>query len=661
MIVAWREFVALNIEFSLEEKSAATATAATAVGTPRHRSLRRLFSLLRQPGVAAVLTWLVAGPLAAVVPSALDLNPFRQAGADVPLVLGGFATAGVACLALWKRSPVVTGVAAGLFAAWTALLLCTAWHGTPFPAGGVYGDAGRLAAMATRYTVTSASSDGIVASVPSEYPPLLPWLIGKAAVILDVPAWRLVAPALILSVSASVVAGFVLWSRLTSPGAALIIGALGLAIFGKPDKAHEVLALAIVVPLILLTVASPPRGRLHWLPAGLVGGLMALIYYGYLVYAALGILALVWRTWRSESDRRAYTGYLARIVAVMLIVSLWYVIPYVWAMLHGGQQVADTYESSAISQIPLPFLGMTPLSVAQAIGLVGLLWLRRSVWWAPPLLAIILGTYGYYLISFARYVTTGHSGLLHYVFPLISTCLLAAAVLTAVHVGPTLARRIGTPFPNGSGAAVVAVVLIFVGYTYWQLNMPATHWTPGRTGVGTPDLAAGNLQNRQAARAHNQPLPNGGRPRFSAAAASDGGLPWFPVEPVQRAVEGVLGKGVRPRILAYDEQLFAFLPWRGYIAVDRGSAGGPTRWDDRYAELMRLSEITEPAAFAEASAHTKFGAIDVFVLRRESADLVWRPGGVTTMVRFQPRQFNPTSFVVVDNLPANTVVAIRRR
>jgi hypothetical protein len=31
------------------------------------------------------------------------------------------------------------------------------------------------------------------------------------------------------------------------------------------------------------------------------------------------------------------------------------------------------------------------------------------------------------------------------------------------------------------------------------------------------------------------------------------------------------------------------------------------------------------------------------------------------MVRFQPRQFDPASFVLVNNLPAHTVVAIRRR
>jgi hypothetical protein len=106
--------------------------------------------------------------------------------------------------------------------------------------------------------------------------------------------------------------------------------------------------------------------------------------------------------------------------------------------------------------------------------------------------------------------------------------------------------------------------------------------------------------------------------------------------------------------------LFAFLPWRGYIGVERSASGGPVRWDDRYAELTRLSEITDPAMFAQASAHTRFGPIDVFVLHSEKPDLVWRPLGLPTTLRFQPGQFDSRDFVVVDHLPGSTVVAIRR-
>jgi hypothetical protein len=278
-----------------------------------------------------------------------------------------------------------------------------------------------------------------------------------------------------------------------------------------------------------------------------------------------------------------------------------------------------------------------------------------------PLLAIVLGTYGYYLIGLARYVTTTHTCLLYYAVPLISACLLAAAVLTLAHAAPALARHFATPFPSGTGVAVMGILLISAGYTYWHAHMPAVLWQATPTGGGRIDRTAGDLSNSKAAHAHDQPFPNGSRPRFAAAAARDHESPWFPVEPIRQAVEATLGRGARPSTLSYDEQLFAFLPWRGYTGVDRNASYGPARWDDRYAELTRLSTITDPAAFAQASAHTRFGPIDVFVLHRERTDLVWRPLRRPTVLRFQQRRFDPRSFVLVDDLPGDTVVAIRRR
>lgn len=637
------------------------APVAAPVREPGSRTgARRLGDALRRPAVAAVVTWLVAVPPAAAVPAVFDLDPFLRADAAVPLVLGGFAVAVGGWLALRKPVPAVSGVAAGLFAAWTVLLLRTSLHGTPFAPGGLTGDTGRLSAMVTRYTVTSASSDAIVAGVPSEYPPLFPWLAGKAAVLFGVEAWRVLAPALILTVSASIVAGFVLWSLLTSPGAALLISAMCLMNFGTPEKAYEVLALAVVVPLLLLTVAAPPRRRPHWLPAGLLAGLLVLTYVGYLIYAVLGILALIWRSWRAAPDRMAYVWYFVRIVAVMLAVSSWYVIPYGWALLHGGQLVADTYEPMVLGQKFLPFLEMTPLGLAQAIGLAGLLWLRRSVWWAPPILTLIAGIYAYYLINFGRYVITGHTGLLHYSLQIIGACLLSSAVLTIDHIRPDLARRAGGPLAYRNGVVVGAIALMFAGYTYWEGNLPGSRFGAGAADASTAPSAPDPYRtSAQAARAHGEPFPDGGGPRFDAAVPVADRPRWFPVGPVRRAVEDRLGKGARPRTLACDERLFAFLPWRGYITVDRGAAATPMRWDDRYAELIRLSNITTPADFAAAAEHTKFGPIDVFVLRRAKSDLVWRYGP-SRPLRFDRRQFQPTFFELIENLPENVVVAIRR-
>ena len=57
----------------------------------------------------------------------------------------------------------------------------------------------------------------------------------------------------------------------------------------------------------------------------------------------------------------------------------------------------------------------------------------------------------------------------------------------------------------------------------------------------------------------------------------------------------------------------------GYIAVNMGAAGTNTNWPARYAALRQLSQVTDPAAFAAAAAHTQFGPVDVFILTARAA------------------------------------------
>ncbi|MCW2884330.1 MAG: hypothetical protein JWL58_1192 [Streptosporangiaceae bacterium] len=644
--------------------------AATDSDVPVADRRSRVTTTLGKPWVIAVLTWLVATPIAAVIPGLLNLDPFSQRGADVPLALGGLVVVIVAGAALLRRGPgvdTVAGVAAGLFAAYIVLTLRTALHGTPFGFEGVNGDTGRITAMATRYTVSWGSTDGIVPGVPSEYPPLFPWLIGKLSVLSGVAAWRLMPFAEIGAVSTAVIAGFLLWLRHVRAPLALAIMGLGIALYGGPVKSYEVLILMIFLPWVLSTFLTPPRGRLHWLAAGAIGGLIVLVYYTYVVFALVGLLALLWTTWRREG--RPYLVYVLKVAAVTAVLSCWFVVPYVWAMLHGGQQL-DVFESSTISDLPLPFLEFSVLGLAQLAGLIGLLSFRRSVWWAGPLLLILFSTYLYRVINLIRYVATGHTGLFYYTVPLISMCLLVGCVLSFGELVSRLPERL-TP-SRSAGAVVLAALFVFAGFGYWDTWMPVNRWHATQAGPAKPTFSTSNgnanpltasygLTNSYTLHAHAQAFPNGAKPRF-AGSAKDGRhtWPWFPTTPIQKAVEGVLGAGAAPRTLSYSEELFAFLPWKGYIGTDRGSSYGPVKWDARFAELNRIVAIKDPAQFAQASKTIGFGAIDVFILHREGADLVWRPLRSPGVLRFSPQQFGATDFVVVNDLPQNTVVAIRR-
>ncbi|MEV5568478.1 arabinofuranosyltransferase [Spirillospora sp. NPDC052269] len=652
-------------------------TASSGTTEPTASSDAAVVRQRRVPGPAAVAAavWVVGLPLALWLPSRLDVDPFVQRSADLPLAMLFGGTLVLAVVGMRWRRDWLFGAAAGGYAVYAALVARCALSGTPFgygdffSAGGrvsVMGDAGRIAAMATRYTVRWKSSDGIVGTVPSEYPPLYPYVIGKASWLLDVPAWKLVGAAQAVTLSLALLVGFVLWARVVPAGAALFIGPLWLATTAEPHKAYEYLTLSLLIPLVLNTIARPPRGRLHWTWAGLGFSVLFLTYYGYAVFVALGVLAIGWQAWRTEGARREYLLYLGRVVAVTAVLTSWFLLPYLWAMVTGGQQVGDMYSSERVSTRPLGFTGNSMLGPLQLVGLLALLWYARTRRWAWSLLALVCGAYAYQAVSMIRWVTTAHNGLLYYVRTPVAACLIAGAVLGLREAVPALAERRGRLLSASAPVLVAALTFIFAGYGFWNANMPVNQWTARLSYGAEPDYTTTRLSNWDAARSHALYLPDGSRPKHAADVAAlmpvmkgDGQIRYLPINAIKEAVRKVRPHDRTPSVLTYDEQLFVFLPWNGYIGVDRVASYGPARWPVRFAELQNLSHVQDPSAFAASSARTKFGAIDVFVLQKDGAGLVWR--GIQAPppydLRFSYAQFRDFATVDVGN---DTVVAVRR-
>ncbi|MFF5211719.1 arabinofuranosyltransferase [Streptosporangium sp. NPDC000396] len=611
--------------------------------------------------MVSVAVWALGTALVLAVTAWARPDPSTVRGSLSPVAVLGVLTAALLPLAVWlsrtarlsqtpalsrtarlpqtvrRGGDVLAGAVCGLFAAFLALVLRTALSGTPFGFAGLLGDAGRITAAATRYSENLWSGDAFADGVPAEYPPLYPWLIGRASALTGVPAWRLMGEAEVLTLSAAVVAAFVLWCRLVRPPIALAAAAGGVTAFGYPEKAFEVLAVLVIIPWALLTFGSPPRGRLPWQVSGLVGGLMVLTYQGFLIYGSIGLMALMVITWRREPDRRGYVIHLLRAISLAAAIASWYVVPYLVALSRqGGQAVADLYVSPSMTETPLPFLDPTPLGALELAGVAGALWFLRSRWWAQPLLCLVAGAYLYRVIMMTRFVLDGHTGFFHYTTRLVEPVLVAAGVLTAA----ALARGPGR-LPRGVGAVSLAVLLVWAGLDHWH-TLLSQNVTPGSS--------KGTFTNASTARAHQEPLPGGGRTHPSDVR-------WFPMTSVRKHVEAVMGETARPRTLSYSERLFAYVPWRGFMSVDRTSANTLSRWDDRHAELARLALTADPATFAKASAATRFGGIEVFVLRRAAGDAtkwLWRD------VAFRSSQFAPEWFTTVTDLPSRTVLAIRK-
>ena len=608
------------------------------------------------PSLAALVTWVVCLPVAFAAAGLGTADPFRLRVAMVPVVV---LVAGVAVAGLVSRrlpADLASGIGAGLAGGWVAYTLRVALHGTPFGFGGLESDAGRLAAMANRYASTWHSSDGIVPSVPSNYPPLFPWLVGRASALVHTPAWRLLGPAEAITLSFAVVAGYLLWRYLAPGPVALALSLPVLLCFSLPEKAYEILALAVLIPWAVATFGDPPRGRLHWLPAGLIGGLSILLYWAFLVFGALGILALAVLTWRASPDRARYVRHVALTVVVALVVASWYLIPYLgWGLMHGSSQVEYQYQGGGISDSPLLFLSPTPLGVLQLTGVIGLLWWRGRVWWGKPLLLLTAGIYAYWLLGLAAFVLAGRHLLLQDTPRLISLVLAAAGVLTIAQAAPAIVRKVSIrTVPAGLPALGLCLLIIWTAVTAWQAWMPGG--PPSVTGLYQPAVSP---QPNDTTFAFTTPLPDG---KYSPAAPASIRRPWFPTDLIRKDVASVLGASAAPVTLSDSEHLFAFVNWPGYIGVTRSAAGIDTDWPARYAALRKLSRVTGPAAFAAASARTAFGPVDVFILQRTSPTRwVWQPfDNPGPAIAFTPAQFSPHAFTVFTNLPGNYVLAVRQ-
>ena len=590
------------------------------------------------PATVAVLTWLAVTPLAVLAPRMIGFSPFTVRGAFVPLAAGAALLTLVTAAAWWRGAGErVMAATAALFAAWLALALQVAISGTPFGFSGLFGDTGRMSAAATRYTVTPWPSDSFIEGITSEYPPLYPWLVGRAALLLGEPAWRLLPLAEVLVTSFAVLAAFLMWRRLVPAAVALVCAGAGLLVFGVPQKAFSVITLFVFVPWLIAAFADPPRGRLHWLPAGVIGGLIMLTYHGWFPFGVFGVLAILVGAWRRTPDRRAYLLHVLGVGLAAALVATPYLVPYGYAVLTmGGQAVGDLYQAPEIPDNGFPFLQPTLLGALQLAGVAGLVWYRRRTWWAWPMLYLVAGSYLFWVVMGVRYVLDGHTTLIHYVPRLTGVTLAAAGVLTVAFAAPAVARRLAVTPPHRFGTAAVAVAMLWVGATYWA------DWRPRPEPFGP---------GAYSTMAHLEPLPDCSYPRH---APTQGRHPCLPVDEIRRAVESTLGEGARPVTMSADERLFSYLPWPGYVGTDRTSSSSLAHWDDRHAELVRLSRITSPTDFARQSTHTAFGPIDVFVFATGPPD-TW----TVIDVPFEPTQFDPTQWTIVDTLTQPVVVAIR--
>lgn len=607
----------------------------------------------------AVSCWILGSALAVVVVKAVDLNPLTVRGAVLPIAMAVVASAVVLPVAVRWPSDRMAGAVAGLYAAWLALVQLSALHGTPFAQIGEHnGDWIRLTGLANRLSTVWGSADAYLPGVPSEYPPLYPWVVGHLADVVNRPAWALVKPVQIVVLSATVVVAFVLWRRLVSAPIALAMAVVAPAVFSLGYKDYEIITLGAFVPYVLVTFADRPHskdGGLHWLPAGIIGGLFATTYVGYLLFGSAGVLALIVAR-LLRPDRRRYLLHLVGVMVTAAVVASWYLVPLVIAYLtRPREQLSDTYPSDTIASNPVLLDEPMVFVILALIGLAGLFWYRRREWWAESILLLFGGIAAYWGISMLSTVFSGHTLFLPKAPRMISMVLIVAGVLTVSQATRPLAGRLAPDVPRSvaRSASIGGLVLLLLvgGSTCWQA------WTPGEPRGFVDYRAPQDVTINAATKAHLETLPNGRTTQFTPDDRLEysGALAVMPADIISQDVQTRLGPAARPMSLSVDARIYMYVHWYGYLQGNRYASSSLAQFDDRLNEVRRLSAITDPKAFASASAHTRFGGIDVFLLRKR--DGRWES---VDGVDFAPGAFRGGAFDIVDNLPSSLVLAIRR-
>ena len=557
--------------------------------------------------------------------------------APLPLLLTRLAgsAAGVGYIATWGAVGLVgLVIAAGCLAAprgptWPValVLLGTSYlttattvvslTGTRWGFGGLHSDAGFRTQMVTRYAESAAWSDYGYRQLPTYYPPLWPWVQGRVAAVLDVPAWTVMKPAMLVAAAVVPVLSWLVW-RLVAPDlqAALVVAATTF-VTADLQKADEWLALALLLPWWLHVVRGVRQPGRRTFPAwahGLLLGLLLLTHTVYVPPLVIGTLV----GWGLDLARKRPPPLGLRDTVVVagtaLLVSAPYWVPMVALRVSGRptDSLQLRWSPRGFDVPPLPL----PTSALGLVLLAALAWVllrMRSDRLAEGLGAALLA--GYTVALGGQLLQRFDIAVLpHKSHRLISAVLVAAAVSALVAICRTLLqRRPSRGRPQVATAALCGVALA-VGVPLGVYHVRS--WAAGDAADAARETRYPDGSHPVAGRPPSEPERDAwdvrpGDPSLTEVLAAwrrvSGRGPSEDGDTVLLTVRGDL-LGTRP--------VHSFTSWKSIYSHPNGEFEG------RVELLRALGGCPEAACAARLLTANPFDPVDGVVVRRSGDDLV---------------------------------------
>ncbi|HET6215041.1 MAG TPA: hypothetical protein VFE14_19405 [Micromonosporaceae bacterium] len=250
----------------------------------------------------------------------VDVDPLTRVGqvsglAAVQLRFAGTAAVLVVVLVLAQRwvaaahrdlvtrlgCAAVAGLATGIIAAGVAVAL----HGTPLSLWPNAGD--------NRWILEWVHRLGRGEDIPDHYPPLWLYLIGGWAKVTGKPTVQALQDLQLAGAALYGPAAYLAWRLVLRPGWALGIGVVACLPFVEPVKPYPQITLVMLIPVVVKLLAvvrrsaalTTRRAMLLGAGFGLVLGLLFLLYSGWFVWCAPGVLVAfgLVTPWRRAAGR----------------------------------------------------------------------------------------------------------------------------------------------------------------------------------------------------------------------------------------------------------------------------------------------------------------------------------------------------------------------
>ena len=452
----------------------------------------------------------------------------------------------------------------------------------------------------TRLADSPALHDMTYLGLPPFYPPGWFWIGGRVAALTGMPAWEVLKPWAITSITVAVAVALVLWWRMIRFEYALIVTTATAAVtlaYSSPEP-YAAMITVLLPPMLVLTWSGLRAGERGggWaavVGAGIFLGFAATWYtllFGFSAFTVglMGLL-LAGSRWRRGGFKAALDPLrrLAVIAAIAAAIGATTWLPFL--LRAAGNPVSNTgsaqhYLPADGAELTFPML---QFSLLGAVCMVGTVWLVVRARTSVRAGALAIGVLAVYVWSLLSMLTTlARTTLLSYrLQPTLTVLLVAAGAFGFLEVVAALA-------PRGRAVVPVAGAIGLTAAIAFSQDIPD---------VLRPDLTIAYTDTDGHGQRGDRRPPSS--EKFYSA--------------IDATILKVTGK---PRdqivVLTADYSFLSYYPYWGFQGLTSHYANPLAQFDLRAAQIEKWSNLKTPDEFIHALDTSPWPPPTVFLMRR---------------------------------------------